>query len=304
MSTRYIPYRTTGSREAQSKSLVEKGSTDALRIDRDEIERTISMLRDNHQVLLKDITTAPHKHLEAEVSKLRKWAKSLLGLETYTDFYRLIIRHFGDLKSTEPGTIGSFCYGCNSVPGGGGVSAGGCTPTCLGSIPAPDMPGWVTCQSNVSILYRDKQGVYRWKDMQSMGDQTTYIFLIDDTPDSPIDYNVITTKGIKKFSLYEMKNGTYKHIKTDNAPSAEKMSRMSHPGRPGSNGDDRRMRWSDSGKIVPADESVRDLYRKEARRNKGHGFAFLILFVLFLVVVIIAGGYYAANGRKKKSRKD
>lgn len=212
--SRVIPYRKSLSSEYTSSIQVEKGSSDALKVDKDEIERTISILRDNYQI----VVSGASKQLEVEINKLTKIANSLLGLESYNDFYRLIIKHFGDLEESQivSGTIGAFCYGCNLYKSlSTGVKV--CVPTCIGSIPTPNMPRWISCDSNVFILYRDREKKYLWKEIQVIApDKLNYVFLIDDNdPDqSPIDYDVLRKKGIEQYAVYQMKEGMYKHIKS------------------------------------------------------------------------------------------
>lgn len=261
-------------------------------MDTNEIERTVSILRDNYSVLVKEASDA----LTSEIKKLNQWALLLWGTETYTDFYKIIVKHFGDLDEKEitPGTIGSLCYGCNLS----GVSslredgARSCAPTCFGSIPPSGIPQWVGCEAGVSLLYRDQKGSYRWKDLQKAKQQTTYIFFMDDTiaGAKPIDYAEIAKRGITKYSLYQYKNGNYFHLRSDSVVRSTG----------GAGTFVETMQTNGSGHL----SKHFDKEDRRRRKNKSNGLIFAIIFLIILIIIacVFFMLSYRKSGKTSKRR--
>lgn len=214
-SKNFIPVRkSTRDKESlnQTIKVVEKGSTDAIKIHKDDIELTITKLRDNHDIELSNLT----KDLEIEVKKLRGWAENFLNTETYEDFYRIIIKHFSDLDNIIPGTIGAFCYGCNDTESFKGVKS--CAAMCIGSIPPPNIPDWADCDSNIRLLHL-VNGSPVWKDLQIVGhNKLTYIFVLPSAGEDPkyvdISDNILREKGIKSYEIYTIYKKTYCHLRS------------------------------------------------------------------------------------------
>lgn len=212
---RYIPVKKSKNESSSQNShsgLVEKGSNDAIRIHTDDIERTISRLRDNHTISLDNLPN----ELEIEVKKLRGWAENFIGTETYPDFYKIILKHFSDLDNIIPGTIGSFCYGCSHSAGFEDNKP--CSATCVNSIPPPNIPTWVECDSNVSLLYINGDvptPTINWHDIHTVGtNKLTYIFVMSGPQSTKITDGMLKDKGIRSYSIYRVNNGLYTHIRT------------------------------------------------------------------------------------------
>lgn len=317
--SRHIPYRDVP-RESASKSLVEKGSSEALKMDTNEIQRTVSILRDNYTVRLDEAPQA----LTSEINKLNQWALLLWGTETYNDFYKIIMSHFADLDERDivPGTIAAFCYGCglNSISSLSDKGARACTPSCLGSIKPSGVPQWVSCTAGVQLLYRDKKGIYRWKELQKAKAvtatrevPTTYIFFFDDLTylddsrsgagppttslgearsdafgigsgkSKPIDYKEIVKRGINKYSLYEYRGGNYRHVRTDASVPVQRLS-------------------STATKLQGRSESDRETLQAHAVRSKRKharlsGWAIAVVLIAILLIVAIV--YFLLKPRGK-----
>lgn len=267
--SRFRPLR---NRRVGREPLVQKGSSAALEVDRDEIERLIAQLRQHHSMRLKG---AP-EDLQTQVKKLRDWAERFSGFETYDDFYRIIIKHFGDLDEIQPGTIGAFCFGCQIGKSLPNPSTRACSATCLGSIPAPDMPHWINCECNVFLLSQEKDGSHHWKTLQTVSkSRVAYIFLLGDLQ-GEIKTEELEARGIVRYYLYQYRNGTYKEL-----PS-QRISTLKGP-----SGSDRQVR----------DDVIHRIEQIRKKRQRNH--LKVVFFAILIIVLIIVALLFFITRRRK-----
>lgn len=223
--SRRLPVR---SRRDPENTLVEKGSSDALRIDWNEIERNVKFLRDNYYAGLDELDPK----MEASLQKIKNMALKLRGTSSYSNFYSMLTRHFGDLETTDflPHTVGSYCYGCSTANSRGFVGNKSCSLHCAsdGGIMSPEIAEMATCTDNVYLLNfwdeyeNNKSSVqHEWKDLQVVGpEKFSYIFAINNSA-NPIEISeeLLVERGIKKYSLHEYRNGAMALIKSGEASS-------------------------------------------------------------------------------------
>jgi hypothetical protein len=200
------------------------------------------------------------------------------------------MKHFGDIETITPGTIGAFCYGCHNITGFSGTKS--CSATCIGSIPTPDMPNWIDCDSNVFLLYpstseKRDDTTPLWRDVQTVGyDKLSYVFIISDEKDkneiSGLE-ELMRLKGITKYSLYSLKSGVYKHINTGKIGKTSAITKW------GSVAGKNQREVLPSGSIIPGYYNSSPGHLRRTTKGKDtiisafFGFMLLIIIIVFIL---------------------
>lgn len=212
--SRYIPRRTKGDntskRSLTNSSLISKGATDALKIDKGDIERTIEFLRKNHDILLNQA----NKDLSDEIDRIRSYVRQFHGTSSYKDFYKLVVKHFGDVSEPMPGTIASFCIGFHQAKGE--LKQKKYAATCIDSIPPPDEPLEREYHHSVILIYRDGVHVFCKPLYTCKTSSTAFVFLMnDESTDESLstkEIEMIRQLGITSYHLYTYRGGVYYDI--------------------------------------------------------------------------------------------
>lgn len=109
-----------------------KGQKSMLKMNQHEINTILKSLRENSNIKIRKLKGK----LSQQFKQLISYVSLLHDTPSYHYLFSKIDRYFGDLKETQPGTIGAYCIGCrlnNNLPS----SLKKCTPSCIGSIPLP-----------------------------------------------------------------------------------------------------------------------------------------------------------------------
>jgi hypothetical protein len=141
----YIPRKSSS-----NNSPIQKGATEALKIDKNEIERVLHDLRKNSDLLVEQLEPKMATHLKLIVDYAKKFHKT----SSYNDFYEQILKYFSNVKNILPGTVASTLIGNYYYKGD--FESKVYAPTCIGSIPSPDDQELPPCDRNVVVVYRDK----------------------------------------------------------------------------------------------------------------------------------------------------
>lgn len=212
--SRYIPRRTKGDtttkKSLTNSSMISKGATDALKIDKGDIERTIEFLRQNHDVLINQA----NKELADEINRIRNYVRQFHGTSSYQDFYKLVIKHFSDVSEPMPRTVGAFCIGFHQAKGE--LKQKKYAATCIDSIPLPDEPLEQEYNHSVILLYRDGVHVFCKSLLTIKTENYAFVFLMGENDENKLD-NALSTKeiemirqlGISSYHLYAYRGGVY-----------------------------------------------------------------------------------------------
>ena len=143
---KYIPRKSISDNLA-----VLKGATEALKVDKDEIERMLIALRKNSETLV----SQADKTSSIYIRIIRDHALKFYKTSSYEDFYKLILKHFSDVGILLPNTISSFLIGRGLYKGE--FANKSYAPTCIASIPSPEDIDIdiLDIDKTISIVYRD-----------------------------------------------------------------------------------------------------------------------------------------------------
>lgn len=296
--SRYIPLRKnleSGPKDAPS---VQKGGTDALRISKADIEKTIIYLKNNANILVKEANT----DLKAELNILYTYVSQLYNTESYSDFYKIIVRHFGELTTITPGSVAAVCYGCSNIKGLPKDSQS-CAAACIDGIPPPKMPSWAICDNTVAILFRD-EGKSTLKVLQKKENTFAYIYMItgEKDPNAKLtreEYELLLNERIHEYHLFNYNNSYYLDMSLGVVEVPTLVATTDGP----------KTSHSTSGSLksilgapkVSFSNSSRSKFLKLARsanfRKKGQGFVIGgILLLIFIVIIFVA---IAASKRRR-----
>ena len=280
---RYIPRVT--SRESQEPLLASKGSSKSLQeADFKNIEDLIIRLRLNSEVSQTD-----HRFVE-DVAKLGNLARKLYSTEAYETFYGLIARHFGDLTSYKPGSVGAFAYGCHQVKTSDVTP--GCAPLCAGGIPPPKLPKWADCSHNVTLLHIDYSTpgteLRQFQTLHASKTSThTYIFILLDSPQREIESIFLEDEDFENAGLEHTK--TYQTFLYrsggSHLPLGGPMTRMVE--------ESEFITESSEEPSLPRPlahptTSTKKVSQRRQKRHQESGLAALIVFLIILVLLAIA----------------
>ena len=132
--------------------IVNKGGSELLKIDVAKLDTMLADLRNNASVPIRDLSKPEHKDLQDEFKQMVSYVSILYDSNSYQPLYNLVKKHFGDLPTVNPGTIGAYFAGCyldnsfsNTDP-----STASCSVVCAGSMPKPkDEDNWSFCKQLV-----------------------------------------------------------------------------------------------------------------------------------------------------------
>lgn len=215
---KYTPRYTSRESDTTEITIAKKGSSTALSIDYKAIDKIVAKLRKHHT------TSVNEPKYKNDIVKLNEYVQTLYHTNAYETFYSLIVKHFSDLKTITPGTIGAHCYGCNYATAFGGDQA--CNALCAGGIPPPKLPQWASCAHNVVLLHLSRhvsgQEIRSYQILNHAPSSThTYVFVLRDasyvSEGSGIPINDADIKKwhpivTRTYHLFEYKEGDYKDL--------------------------------------------------------------------------------------------
>lgn len=125
--------------------VVEKGGTDVLKIDINELDQLVANLRQNANKQIRELSG----ELGEQFRQLISYVGLLYDSSSYNVLYEVVNKHFANIDEVIPGTIGAYCAGCH-VETSFSDKVPGCSPVCAGSMP-PKNDDWNFCQNTVVL---------------------------------------------------------------------------------------------------------------------------------------------------------
>lgn len=171
---------------------------------------------------LKPFTNAQKNELDEEnhqkIQNIAKLASEIHDKPIYQDIVKIVGEVFGDVTKPEPGSVSSFLRGCYTESKFKGRS--GCSPTCAGSLPLPNIPGRDFCKNHVGH-YRDGKFERLHRPVPGDGDSTIYIHVSGEKKFEMAQEDVddLIASGIKFAIVTPFNNGKF-----DSEPSTVKIS--------------------------------------------------------------------------------
>lgn len=117
---------------------------DVIKIDVNKLESMVKTMRSNHHLKIKSLKG----HLKSYFDEIITYVSILYDSSSYYVLHNIVKKHFGNIGSVSPGTVGAYFAGC--LIGGKYKGSKGCTHICAGSAPLPRENGdWSFCDRPV-----------------------------------------------------------------------------------------------------------------------------------------------------------
>ena len=155
-----------------SEEVVEKGHKNILKVDIDKFENICRNFREKKDIKIKKLVGQDKEDFDLVVS----YVHLLYGTEYYNNLYEKVKKHFKNISTTKPGTIGGYFAGCMSNKNPSIET--GCSLGCAGSMPLPkDEEGWSSCDKAV-IMGERENGNYVFSVIKPEEDMdSAYVFV-------------------------------------------------------------------------------------------------------------------------------
>ena len=139
--------------------VVEKGHKNMLNVDLVKFEESCKKFREKKDLKIRKLTGSDKEDFNLMVS----YVHLLYGTTYYNQLYDRVKKHFKNVGSVKPGTVGAYFAGClTTVSSHSDSSEGlisGCSISCAGSMPLPqDEEGWSFCDKSVILGEKDTNG--------------------------------------------------------------------------------------------------------------------------------------------------
>jgi len=146
---------------AESEEIVTKGHKNILKVDVGKFDDLCKRFKNRLDLKIKSLNGQDKEDFNLMVS----YVHLLYGTKYYKHLYERVRKHYANVKSVKPGTIGAYFAGClvsvkesDSREFESEVSPG-CSATCAGSMPLPkDEEGWSFCNKAVILAEKGKNG--------------------------------------------------------------------------------------------------------------------------------------------------
>lgn len=192
---------------------------DVVKVDTAELDDIMARLRDNEKVRINKLTPESAKDFQ----KVLSYVSLLYNTSQYNIIYDIAEKHFGDVKSATPGTVGGYFAGCivetsfsDSIPG--------CAVACAGGLPRPkDDEKWKFCdQAVIWGLYEG--GKYNFTTILDKEDKEHSILHLNCTNYKTCpgfadeDKKHLKDMGVKRVTLYGYRNSGKDHTPLNEEP--------------------------------------------------------------------------------------
>lgn len=205
----YIPRKSTS-----NNPIVTKGATEALKIDKDEIERILTSLENDRDVIANQLTGQKAAYLKL----ITDYAKKFHGTSSYRDFYDQILKHFAGGQKIFPRSVAAVLVGNYYYKGD--LPSKVYAPTCIDSIPTPDDEYLPPCDRNVILVYRDESYCKSVASNLTNLNVTTkdiVVLMGDINPETAKLYQseleLLSAMDVTSYDFYIYINGYYKAIR-------------------------------------------------------------------------------------------
>ena len=280
MLSRYLPRKD----RKDPVTGISKGASEVLKIDKEEIGRTIKQLSDNKDVLITQCEGSLRKSLET----IRNYVTQFHKTSAYEEFYQLVIEQFKNVTEVLPGTIAAFCIGSYAYKGG--VDDKRYAATCVDSIPLPNEDLAMQYSSMVVLLCNNAGSLICIPLTSGNRSHPGYFYLMGDLPypkRAEIE-NVIKNFGIKSYRLYSYDGSNYNDLSKGLVKLTDTTLRLGSPVHQTNDSD------CSSVETARSRRSVRPRHYKG--ENNGYVGLVIGLIVLFILIIVLAA--LAAKGKK------
>ena len=200
--------------------VVEKGSTDVLKIDVNELDKLMANLRRNADTPIRELSD----ELGKQFRRLISYVSLLYDSSSYNVIYNVVLKHFSNLDRVIPGTIGAYCAGCH-VKTSLSSTKPGCSPICAGSMPQ-NKDDWEFCKNTVILAtYDNNRFTYTLlKSGETKEDKASaYIFVNYSSHNafpgfSDAEKNQLKSLGIERVTLNGYKENGREYVELMDGP--------------------------------------------------------------------------------------
>jgi hypothetical protein len=159
----------SNSSSISDKETVEKGHKNVTKVDLGKFDDLCKKFKEKKDMKIKKLVGSDKEDFDTVVS----YVHLLYETSYYPSLYEKVRKHFDNVTSVKPGTIGAYFAGClvslkdelnsnSNTRNDQSASAGskaGCHISCAGSIPLPkDEEGWSFCDKAVILAEKGEKG--------------------------------------------------------------------------------------------------------------------------------------------------
>jgi hypothetical protein len=138
-----------------SDEIVEKGHKNIIKVDIDKFNNICKKFKEKKDVKIKNLSGQDKEDFDLILS----YVHLLYGTSYYSALYEKVKKHFKNIKSAKPGTVGGYFAGCLISSKDNGTINSGCHIGCAGSMPLPkDEEGWNLCDKAVILAEKNSDG--------------------------------------------------------------------------------------------------------------------------------------------------
>jgi hypothetical protein len=248
-----------------SNEVVEKGHKNILKVDIGKFEELCKKFKEKKDLKIKKLVGEDKENFDLMVS----YVHLLYGTSYYSHLFEKVKKHFKNISSVKPGTVGSYFAGCLVSKNTKNVVAG-CSLGCAGSMPLPkDEEGWSFCDKAVIMAEKGLNG---------------YVFSVVKPAESDEDYNPAYVfvessgnfEGFNKSEKANLKAMGCKNVKLIGYSDDNSYSEI----------------YSDS-RSVDEIKVRRDIEKKESvssessEHENGSNTALIIAIIIFIILLLI-----------------
>lgn len=158
----------SNSTNSSDKETVEKGHKNVTKVDLGKFDDLCKKFKEKKDMKIKKLVGQDKEDFDTVVS----YVHLLYETSYYPSLYEKVRKHFDNVSSVKPGTLGAYFAGClvslkdelstNGSSNGQSSFSGskaGCSISCAGSIPLPkDEEGWSFCDKAVILAEKGEKG--------------------------------------------------------------------------------------------------------------------------------------------------
>lgn len=150
-------YSYSSNTETESSETVEKGHKNVTKVDLAKFDDLCRKFKDKKDFKIKKLVGVDKEDFDTVVS----YVHLLYETSYYPSLYEKVKKHFDNVSTVKPGTIGAYFAGCliSAKEDSKVTDQPGCNISCAGSIPLPkDEEGWSFCDKAVILAEKGENG--------------------------------------------------------------------------------------------------------------------------------------------------
>jgi hypothetical protein len=275
-----------------SSEMVEKGHKNNVKVDMEKFEDLCKRFKEIKDTKIKKLSSEDKKNFDVVVN----YVHMLYGTPFYKKLFERVKKHFKNVSSTKPGTIGSYFAGCmNAVNNGDEKMLPGCAVACVGSMPLPKgEEGWAFCDKAVIVGEKSGDGYFFSIVKPAEDDEDTdptYVFVEGQFEGLSREEKVtLLGLGCRRIKLISYSDDNYKDVYDEpknlsdveeRAVEKEKEGKVEKGGKRGSES-------ASHSKSVTRSSSESDSFENDNSRF----WVFLIFVILIILFLFVLYRYY------------